>query len=53
MARTPDAPDNTEATSTRAMREDTALSLDPGAAPILRKTMPEIDEKPTTRRSRS
>jgi stearoyl-CoA desaturase (Delta-9 desaturase) len=50
MARTPDAPDITDVTSTGpAISADTALALDPAAAPLLRKTMPEIDEKPTTR----
>ena len=29
--------------------DDTALSLDPSAAPILRRATPEIDEKPMTR----
>src|SRR5215831_2583670 len=47
MASTPDA---REAGSTAlAPNDDTALSLDPSAAPLLRKAVPEIDEKPTTR----
>jgi stearoyl-CoA desaturase (Delta-9 desaturase) len=46
MARTPDA---LETSTTLVTGEDTALSLDPGAAPLLRKTVPDIDEKPMTR----
>src|SRR3984885_7855908 len=47
MARTPDT---REASGTvLAPTEDTALSLDPSAAPLLRKVVPEIDEKPTTK----
>jgi stearoyl-CoA desaturase (Delta-9 desaturase) len=46
MARTSDAG---ETTDTLTMGDDTALSLDPSAAPILRRAAPEIDEKPTTR----
>jgi len=47
MASTPDARETNGATL--VVSEDTALSLDPGAAPLLRKAVPEIDEKPTTR----
>jgi stearoyl-CoA desaturase (Delta-9 desaturase) len=47
MARTPDAPETSSATLVQS--EDTALSLDPSAAPLLRKVVPDIDEKPTTR----
>jgi stearoyl-CoA desaturase (delta-9 desaturase) len=47
MARTPET---REASSTvLAPTEDTALSLDPSAAPLLRKVVPDIDEKPTTK----
>jgi stearoyl-CoA desaturase (delta-9 desaturase) len=47
MARTPDT---REARSTVLVSsEDTALSLDPSAAPLLRKVVPDIDEKPTTK----
>ena len=46
MARTPDA---RETGTTLVGSEDTALSLDPNAAPLLRKATPEIDEKPMTR----
>jgi stearoyl-CoA desaturase (delta-9 desaturase) len=45
MARTPDA---RESGSTLVAGDDTALSLDPGAAPLLRKTLPEIDEQSMT-----
>ena len=47
MASTPDTREASSAVL--APSEDTALSLDPSAAPLLRKVMPEIDEKPTTR----
>jgi len=47
MASTPDARETNG--TTLVVSEDTALSLDPGAAPLLRKAVPEIDEKPTTR----
>ena len=47
MASTPDARETSGATLVAS--EDTALSLDPSAAPLLRKVMPEIDEKPVTR----
>ena len=47
MASTPDALETGGATFVAS--EDTALSLDPSAAPLLRKAMPEIDEKPVTR----
>jgi stearoyl-CoA desaturase (Delta-9 desaturase) len=47
MARTPDAPETSSATLVQS--EDTALSLDPSAAPLLRKVVPDIDEKPTTK----
>jgi stearoyl-CoA desaturase (Delta-9 desaturase) len=46
MARTSDA---RETSGTLTLGDDTALSLDPGAAPILRRAAPEIDDKPTTR----
>jgi stearoyl-CoA desaturase (Delta-9 desaturase) len=50
MARSTDATDITDVTSTApAVSADTALALDPAAAPLLRKATPEIDEKPTTR----
>ena len=43
-------PDTRETSSaTLVASEDTALSLDPSAAPLLRKVVPDIDEKPTTR----
>src|SRR6202012_761343 len=42
MPRTQDTRD----VSTLAISEETALSLDPGAAPLLRKSAPEIDEEP-------
>ena len=49
MARTPNAPDITDAASTGlAVNADTELALNPAAAPLLRKATPEIDEKPTT-----
>jgi stearoyl-CoA desaturase (Delta-9 desaturase) len=47
MARTTDAPETSSATLVQS--EDTALSLDPSAAPLLRKVVPDIDEKPTTK----
>ena len=47
MARTPDAREASGAVLVQS--EDTALSLDPSAAPLLRKVVPDIDEKPTTR----
>jgi stearoyl-CoA desaturase (delta-9 desaturase) len=47
MARTPDAPETSSVTLVQS--EDTALSLDPSAAPLLRKVVPDIDEKPTTK----
>jgi stearoyl-CoA desaturase (Delta-9 desaturase) len=46
MPRTPDAP---ELAGTLAPGEETAISLDPGAAPVLRKTLPEIDDEPMPR----
>ena len=46
MARTSDA---RETTGTLTLGDETALSLDPGAAPILRKATPEIDEEPMSR----
>jgi stearoyl-CoA desaturase (delta-9 desaturase) len=47
MATTPDTRD---LAGTLAPGEDTALSLDPGAAPLLRKTtMPELDDQPMSR----
>jgi len=47
MARTPD---ERQSSDTLVADEDTALSLDPAAAPIRRKAaLPEIDEKPMTR----
>jgi stearoyl-CoA desaturase (delta-9 desaturase) len=50
MARTSDAPDITSVTSAGpVVNADTALALDPAAAPLLRKPVPEIDEEPTTR----
>jgi stearoyl-CoA desaturase (delta-9 desaturase) len=45
MPRTQDTRD----VSTLAISEETALSLDPGAAPLLRKSAPEIDEEPMSR----
>jgi len=43
-------PDTREASSaTLVSNEDTALSRDPSAAPLLRKATSEIDEKPVTR----
>jgi stearoyl-CoA desaturase (Delta-9 desaturase) len=47
MAGTPDTRD----TGSTAVVEtdDTALSVDPSAAPLLRKALPEIDEQPMTR----
>ena len=47
MARTPDAREASGAVLVQS--EDTALSLDPSAAPLLRKVVPDIDEKPTTK----
>src|SRR5579871_1037313 len=47
MARTPNARD--VGSTTLVEGEDTELSLNPSAAPLLRKVMPEIDEKPMTR----
>ena len=49
MARTPDAQ---ETGTTLVRNEDTALSLDPSAAPLLRKATSEIDDKPVTRAQR-
>jgi stearoyl-CoA desaturase (Delta-9 desaturase) len=46
MASTPNA---RETGSTLVASEDIALSLDPGAAPILRQTVPEIEEEPMSR----
>ncbi|MGH3244847.1 MAG: acyl-CoA desaturase, partial [Trebonia sp.] len=46
MARTPDA---VETSTTLVAGEDTALSLDPDAAPLLRRAVPDLDEKPMTR----
>jgi stearoyl-CoA desaturase (Delta-9 desaturase) len=46
MPRTTDA---LQEASVLAPGEDTALSLDPGAAPLLRKSLPEIDEVPMSR----
>jgi len=46
MARTSDA---RETADTLVLGDDTALSLDPGAAPILRRAIPEIAEEPMTR----
>jgi len=46
MARTSDA---RETTDTLTLGEDTALSLDPSAAPILRRAVSEIDEEPMSR----
>jgi stearoyl-CoA desaturase (delta-9 desaturase) len=47
MARTTDARETGSATLVAG--EDTALSLDPSAAPLLRKAAPDIDDKPMTR----
>ena len=47
MARTPDARQTNGATLVAS--EDTALSLDPSAAPLLRKATSDIDDKPITR----
>jgi stearoyl-CoA desaturase (Delta-9 desaturase) len=47
MARTPDA--RVPGGATLIVNDDTALSLDPNAAPLLRKAVPDIDEKPATR----
>ena len=47
MASTPDTRET--ASATLVASEDTALSLDPSAAPLLRKVVPDIDEKPSTR----
>jgi stearoyl-CoA desaturase (delta-9 desaturase) len=47
MARTPDARDT--GSTTLVESEETALSLDPGAAPLLRKAVPDFDDKPMTR----
>ena len=46
MPRTPDARDTSG--TTLVASEETALSLDPGAAPLMRKAAPDIDEKPAT-----
>jgi stearoyl-CoA desaturase (Delta-9 desaturase) len=46
MPRTPDARD---LAGTLAPSEDTALSLDPSAAPLLRQTTPELDDEPMSR----
>lgn len=51
MARTPDARDR--GSSTLVANEDIALSVDPGAAPILRKAVGDYDEEnPKTRPQR-
>src|SRR5215469_14930197 len=47
MASTPDARQTTS--TTFAPSEDIAVSLDPTAAPLLRKAVPDIDETPMTR----
>ena len=46
MPRTPDAP---ELAGTLALSEDAGLSLDPGATPLPRKTLPELDDVPMSR----
>jgi stearoyl-CoA desaturase (Delta-9 desaturase) len=46
MARTSDP---RETTGTLTLGDDTALSLDPSAAPILRRATPEIDDEPMSR----
>lgn len=46
MARTQDA---VQASGTLAPSEDTALSLDPNAAPVLRRTVPDLNETPMSR----
>jgi stearoyl-CoA desaturase (delta-9 desaturase) len=47
MGSTPDARDT--GSTALVETEETALSLDPSAAPLLRKAVPEIEEKPMTR----
>ena len=50
MARTPDAGEATRGPGTLAASEDTALSVDPNAAPLLRRAaVPDLDEKPMSR----
>jgi stearoyl-CoA desaturase (delta-9 desaturase) len=52
MSRTPDAPvayGDIAGTTSLATDSDIALSLDPAAAPLLRKAVPDIDEEPMSR----